>query len=219
MDHAKILRFLNNYQQFLKPEDDQRKFYLAICQVQLGNYDEAQRLFEKSCSGMFKNQLWKRTSQPNWLVEICVLAGRADLYPKVLKELNLYRMDYRGDSLVALYAYALMELLLPSGRDVTEWIQILLKRPKVKNTFAIGQIIRALVNEDLSALSDAVTDLLKAHEGMAKHGALRETAEGLLCMPAMSLAYVALKHNLKVEIDNDYLSIGYLEYLSKHERG
>jgi hypothetical protein len=54
---------------------------------------------------------------------------------------------------------------------------------------------------------------------MAKHGDLRWTAEGLLCMPAMSLAYVARKRDLKVEIENDYLSIGYLEYLLQHESG
>jgi hypothetical protein len=33
----------------------------------------------------------------------------------------------------------------------------------------------------------------------------------------MSLAYVALKRDLEVEIENDYLSIGYLGYLLKRE--
>ncbi len=161
---------------------------------------------------MSVNSIWQ-------LVDICVLAGRADLYPAVLKELNLYHLDYRGNSLVALYSYALMELLLASGNDITECIQVLLKRPKVKDTFAIGRVLQAIVKEDQALFHEASVNLLKAHEGMAKHGALRETAEGLLCMPAMSLAYIARKHGLKVDIENDYLSIGYLEYLLQHERG
>jgi tetratricopeptide (TPR) repeat protein len=218
MEQSRIMKLLNDYQRILKPENDQLKFFLAICQVQLGDYEEARRLFEKSYFGMFKTQYWKGTSQPNLLVDICIMSGRPDHYAEAVQELNLYRMSRRRDSLVALYAYALMELLIPSGQDITTWIQGLLKKPKVKDTFAMGQILRAFVEGDQILFHEASATLLKAHEGMAKHGALRETAEGLLCMPAMSLAYVALKRNFKIEIDNDYFSIGYLEYLLKHER-
>jgi tetratricopeptide (TPR) repeat protein len=218
MDHSKIVKFLNDYRKILKPADDQDKFYLAICQVQLGNYAEAQQLFEKSCEGMLKTRLWQKTSQPNWLVDICVLSGREDLYPKVLRELETYKTDSRGDSLVALYAYALIEVLMHIENDITNWIQGLLKKPKVKDTFAIGQTLQAILDEDQIALDSALANLLKAHEGMARYGNLRETAEGLLCMPAMSLTYVALKRKLKVRVENEYLSIGYLQHLLKYGR-
>ena len=185
----------------------------------MGDYDEAQRLFEKSYFGMLKTQFWKATGEPNHLVDICILSGKPHHYPEVVQELNLYRMSRRRNSLVALYAYALMELFIPSGQNITTWIEGLLKEPKVKDTFAMGQALQAIVKEDQALFHEASANLLKAHEGMAKHGALRETAEGLLCMPAMSLAYMARKRGLKVEIENDYLSIGYLEYLLQHERG
>jgi hypothetical protein len=219
VDRAKVLKYIDGYQRRLKPDDDQRKFYLAVCQVQLRDYAEAQQLFEKSCNAMFgARPLWKDSGQPHWLVDICVLSGRTDLYPKVLRELDAYKTIPLGRSLVALYAYALMELLLPSEGNITQWIQDLLVKPKVKDTFAMGQALQAIVDRDQSALNDALTSLLKAHEGMAKHGGLRESAEGLLCMPAMSLAYAALKRNLKVEMENDYLVIGYLGYLLDRER-
>jgi hypothetical protein len=219
LDRAKVLRYLNDYEQILKPEDDQDKFYPAICQVQLANYTEAQQLFEKSCMGMLKTGLWKGTSQPNWLVDICLLSGRADLYPMVLQELEVYKTDRRGNSLVALYAYTLIELLAPSGTDGMVWIQGLLKKPGVKDTFAMGQVLQAIVTEQQSSLDTALARLLEAHEGIAKHGSLRDSAEGLLSMAAMSLAYVALKRNFRVEIENDYLSIAYLEHLLKREIG
>jgi hypothetical protein len=116
VDRAKVLKYIDGYQRRLKPDDDQRKFYLAVCQVQLRDYAEAQQLFEKSCNAMFgARPLWKDSGQPHWLVDICVLSGRTDLYPKVLRELDAYKTIPLGRSLVALYAYALMELLLPSA--------------------------------------------------------------------------------------------------------
>ena len=213
INHSKVLKHLDNCQRILKPEYDEDKFLLAICQTQLGNYAEAQRLFEKSCKGMLKTQWWKKTSEPNLLVDICILCGRIEFYPDVERELDYYKIDYRGNSLVALYSYAVMELLSPSRNDITKWIQGLLKKPKVKDTFAMGKVFQAILDENQSAFNDGLTHLLKAHEGIAKYGSLRESAEGLLCMSAMSLAYVASKRNLKVQVENDYFSIGYLEYL------
>ena len=55
--------------------------------------------------------------------------------------------------------------------------------------------------------------MLKAHEGQARHGWLRYTCEGLVAMSAMSLAYIALLRDFHVEVENDYLPLGYLYYL------
>ena len=217
MDRAKVLKFMDSYQQKFKYQHNVEDFKLAICQVQLGNYADARQSFERSGEGMFKFPLWEHTGQPHWLVDICVLAGRADLYPSVMQELEAYKVNPLGKSLIALYAYALMEMLLPSGNDIAIWIQSLLKKPKVKRTFAMGHVLQAILEGDQSLFHESLANLLKAHEGKAKHGELRWTAEGLLCMPAMSLAYVALKRNLRVDIENDYLPIGYLEYLLQPE--
>ena len=198
----------------LKPGDDQDAFYLANCYVQLGNYPHAQQLFERSCLAMFTSpMLWERTSQPNWLVDICVLSGRIDLYPDVVRELTKYNSDRRGGSLVSLYSYALMEILLPSGQDISKWVDGLLKKSRVKDTYAIGLCLQAILGRDDSRLADSMLRLLEAHKGIATRGGLRESAEGLLCMPAMSLTFVAMDRSLKIEINNDYLSLGYLNYL------
>ena len=60
--------------------------------------------------------------------------------------------------------------------------------------------------------------MLKAHEGMAKFGALRESSEGLICMPAMSVAYIAFKRNLGIDIKNDYLPLQYIDFLLESEK-
>lgn len=212
MDKAKILKRLDICLRIVKGDKD--KYKLAICQAQLGNYPEAQKLFEQSCIGMLQTKWWTNISQPNLLVDICILSGRTDAYPAILLELELYKQDDRGNSLVALYSYATMELLTSPHKNIEGWIKGLLKDAKIKYTFAMGQVFEAIVAQDQTAFDVGLANLLKAHEGMAKRGSLRETATGLLCMPAMSLAYVALKYDLKVEIVNDYFSQGYLEYLT-----
>ncbi len=216
MNIAKANKYLNDYQRILKPNDHQEAFLIAICHVQLGEYVKAQQLFEKSCSAMFiPPMIWKITGQTNWLVNICVLSGRTDLYTSVWKELNLYQSDPRGNSSSALSSYSLMELLQPSGWDINQSIRGLLKKPKFKDMYAIGKALQAIVDRDSLALHNALRELLKVHEGMVKYGALRETAEGLLCMPAMSLAYVSCQRSLPINIESEYISNGYLDFLKE----
>jgi tetratricopeptide (TPR) repeat protein len=219
MDRNRVVDILNNYQHnILKPEDDKRAFYLGNCYVQLRDNAEAQRQYERSIIGMLgPKKLWKDTGQVDWLVDICVLSGRKDLYPDVLRELELYKkIPSKGDSALAYYVYGVMELLYPSGWDISTSINNLLKRPKWKLTYAIGQVLQSIIDDNLLALNNSLLVLLKVHDGMVKHGALRETAEGLICMQAMSLTFAALKRNLKVEIENDYLPMGYLNFVLKN---
>jgi hypothetical protein len=55
--------------------------------------------------------------------------------------------------------------------------------------------------------------LLKVHEGKAKFGELRLTPRGWLCLPAMVLSYIAFQENLSVNVESDYFSPVYLEYI------
>ena len=215
MNLDKVITFLNDYPRIFKPDDDKTAFYLGNCYVQLDDYAEAQRQFERSIIAMFgPKKLWKDTGQVDWLVDICVLSGRTDLFPDVLRELELYKkIPSKGDSALAYYVYGLMDLLYPSGWDIPISIKNLLKRPKWKLTYAIGQVLQSIIDGDLVALNSTLSNLLKVHDGMVKHGALRVTAEGLICMQAMSLTYAALKRDLIVEIENDYLPMGYLHFL------
>lgn len=198
---------------------EQAYFNLAICEVMLGNYSEAHRLFSESLAVMFgPNPFWLASSQPNWLVDIFILSGRFDLYPSVLEGFNRLRLKSTkiqpvGSSPTAHYCYSVMEILFPSGGNITAWIKDLLKRPKYKDLYAAGLAIQAILDKDQDAFTNSIMLLLKAHEGQAKHGWLRWTPDGWLCLPAMTLSYLAKKNDLKVEIENEYLSLGYLEYL------
>lgn len=213
-DHNKAQQLINLYQQNYK-FGDSLNFLLAICHVMIKDYVKAQSLFDESIIAMFKPPMWwKGTAQPNWLVDIYVLSGRTDLHADILRELDIYKkIPNKGSSPVAFYAYGLMELLSPAGWDISTSIQGLLKKPKWKDMYALGMVMQALASGDILSFNNALTDLLKVHEGQATRGGLRATAEGLLCMSAMSLAYVALKRNYIIEIKNDYLPMDYLQFL------
>ena len=199
---------------------EQDYFKLAICEVILGNYSEAKNLFDRSITRMFgANPYWRASGLPSWLVDIAILSGRTDLYPSVLEELTLYRIngsEYThtgGNSPLAHYCYSVMEILLPNSGQISVWIKDLKKRPKYKDLYAAGFTLQAILDRDQDAFTQSLQLLLKAHEGMAKYGELRLTPEGWLCLPAMTLAFLACQENLKVEIENEYLSLGYLAYL------
>lgn len=220
MDLKKVNDYLEKHQNASKLyENDYLE--LAICEVKLGDYSKAQSLFSESIDAMFgTNPLWLASSQPNWLVDIAILSGRSDLFPSVLEELNLYRLRSTkiqpvGSSPLAHYCYSVMEILYPSGGNITAWIKDLLKRPKYKDLYAAGFVLQTILDREQNAFMDSMGLLLKAHEGMAKHGELRLTPEGWLCLPAMTLSYLAKNNGLEVEIENEYLSLGYLEYLFK----
>jgi len=217
----KINKFLEYGHKMINDKDPffaQEAFKLGNCYVQICEYIEAIKYFEMSIVASFvKPMLWKLSAQPNLLVDIWILSGKRVPQKSVQRELNEYRETQYGRSLVAYFSYGLMELLYPTGADFSIWINELLKSPKNKDIFAIGNVFEAILSKNQSLLNSALINLLKAHEGMAKYGGLRETAEGLLCMPAMSLSYAACKRNMTIDIENDYLSLGYLEFLLNQE--
>ena len=155
------------------------------------------------------------TSQPNWLVDTFVMADRPRLFRRVCGEIELYKSDYRGDSLVAHYSYAVVNLISRCDGEAAEHVPPLLARPKEKRMHACGAVIQAVIERDQSAFVEALSRLLDAHRGMAKFGGLRETPEGFLCLPAMSLSKMALERGMVVDVESEYLSKGYLGYLSQ----
>ena len=215
MDRDKALKFLEGYQKIIKPNvDHDLAFNLAICYTQLDDFIKAQQQYERSCIAMFQNPiLWKLSGQTDWLVNVCLLSSRTDLFINVWQELEQYRSDYRGDSAMANSSYGLMELLKPKGWDIDKSIKILLKRPKYKDMYAFGKVLKAIIENETLALHIALEELLRVHAGQAKYGILRESAEGLLCMSAMALMYTARKRGIHIEIENEYLSNGYVEYI------
>ncbi len=190
------------------------KLMVAICHTQVQDYPKALDSYRLALLHYLENKDWYRTSQPNLLVDTFVLARQPGFYTKVKEEIETYKQDRRGGSLVALYSYALLHLLAEQHEEAGSYVSGLLKYPKVKDFFAIGEMIKALISADASAFDDALIKLLSAHRGMAKFGGLRETPEGFLCLPAMSLSKVALERGLHSSVDSEYMSRGYLVYLN-----
>jgi hypothetical protein len=223
MNQAKFDRLFNLVQNRFdkaKETDEVSGFLLAICYVKLGEYKAAQQLFEKSCLAMFgPPQMWKMTAMICWLVEVWILSARKDLYLTVLEELEKFKEEMPKDnanSPVAYYSYSLVEILYPTGIDISPWVQILMAKPGFKEMVASGQVFQSVLDRDEIALNSAIKELLNIHQGKAKHGILRETPEGFLCMSAMSLAYAAHRYGLKVDVDSEYFSPGYLNYMIEH---
>ncbi len=219
MKQEKINLYLEKHNGGSLIKFDEDNIYIAICYTLLANFNQAQIYFEKYCLRMIKPpKIWKMSNQPNWLVDIFILSGRKDLNPIIGNELEEFKKKkYGGDSPIAHASYGIMELLYPQKNDMPLHIQILNKYPEIKYTLSIGQAFQAIIDRNEGGLNVALKSLLLAHKGMAKHGGLRETPEGWLCLPAMSLAYVASKYQMQINIEDVYLSLGYIDYMKSNE--
>lgn len=215
MDDARRQRYEQALDVFGKAADwSPERLMVAICLTQLGKYSNALHFYDLALQGFLKDRrAWYGTGQPNWLVDTFSLAKQPEFYHQVQEEIEAYKLDRRGGSLVALYSYALLRLIAGRDAEADDYVPGLLKKHKVKDTFAMGKTIQAIIARDQPAFDSALDDLLKAHRGMAKFGGLRETPEGFLCLPAMSLSKMALERDLEVNAESEYLSKGYLEYI------
>lgn len=215
MDEEKVKEFLDFYSREKLFAIDQFAFFQGICHIQLGNFIEAKKQFNRTVQSFFIPPFyWKVMGHPFWLIDFSIYAGRKDMFPVIFEELERYKTyPYVHDSLYAYYTYGLFEFLYPTGWDIKKSIQVLKKRPKVKETYAQGIALEALLNKDELGFQIAIKGLLKVHEGMAKRGNLRNSAEGLLCTSAMTMVYTAFQHQMPIEIENEYFSMDFLKFI------
>jgi tetratricopeptide (TPR) repeat protein len=210
------------YEQALKvfsepPTNSGKQLMVAICLTKLGDYLNAQHFYTQSLRSSLQDRLWHLSGEPSRLVDTYVLADLSDVLPEVLHEVEEYKLDPRGDSLLPLYAYALACLIMSRDEKAGDYVAGLIKKPKIKDTFAMGTTIKAIIGRNQAEFDAALDDLLRAHRGRAKFGALRETPEGFLCLPAMSLAKMALQRSMNVKSESEYMSKGYLDYLLQRQ--
>jgi hypothetical protein len=153
-------------------------------------------------------------SRPELLVETLVMAGLyAPWDAEVAREVNGYKLDTRGSSPVAHYAYGLVALVEHAGQQTEPHVMQLARVKKNEWLSSIGRTIEAITKRDQEGFDAALTGLLEAHKRMAKFGAIRESPEGFLSLAGMSLSKLALDRALTVEVESEYLSMGYLRYL------
>jgi Immunity protein 49 len=147
------------------------------------------------------------------LVDAYLLANQPESWSRLSAEVEAYKQDRRGGSLEALYADSIACLLSSRDEEALGYALNLLKKPKVKWTFAAGKAIQALIERDQPGFDQALEELLKAHRGMATVGGIRESPEGFLCLQAMSLARLAGDRGMVVHAESEYLNKGYLHFL------
>ena len=187
----------------------------AICEIKLRSYATAkERCFLALQGYLRERRFWLMGSRPELLVETSILAGVSSPWDgRVAKEVSSYRLDYRGDSAIAHYAYALVELAQHADEQTETHVPQLTRVRRDAWLSSIGQTIEAISRRNQQGFDTALVGLLEAHKRMAKFGAIRESPEGFVSLAGTCLSKLALDRGMRVEVNSEYLPIEYLRYL------
>jgi len=196
------------------------KLKIAICLTMLQDYPAAREAFRLTLDDFLNSvqKAWLITNQPNWLADTCVLADQPDTYEQAYHMIDeAYATHPSRTAPVNVYARALLRLAIGEDTEALRHVRGIPAKPELKDLYAAGQAVQAIVDRNQADFDHALVTLLQAHRGMAKFGGLRETPEGYLCLPAMALSKVALDRSMAVNVESEYLSKGYLEYLQQNK--
>lgn len=211
MNLEKVKEALQYYQ---KMGTDSERFNIGICHIALRDYSEAKANLEESIQIMIeKPALWFLMGKPSLLIDVWVLSGKKELYDEIYQQVELFREANRDGIFHANYAYTLLNLLTFSEMKNSEYVDGLLLRPKYVYYRSTGLAVKAIIENNKTSFRQSMDILLKTHDGMTKHGMLRESPEGFISLPAMSLTYAALRRGMKVDINSEYVPIDYLYYI------
>ena len=75
------------------------------------------------------------------------------------------------------------------------------------------QRCQELVDRHDEAVPAAIERLLQVHANSAKHGALRDTHERYICLPAMAISILATNIGININSKSEYYSESYLQLL------
>jgi hypothetical protein len=217
MDQEERQKIIETMEVYSKPPIyPGRQFLISICLTKLEIFSEANEGYRRALHGFLKDSRdWRGTGQPNWLIDCFVMASLPNLYWTIVQEIEAFRSDFHGRSPVENYASALILLINGKDENTTDYIDALHKKPNLKWAYAIGKCIGAVVDRNQYSFNQALEGLLKAHRGMAKFGGLRESPEGLLSLPAMSISMMALNRDISIDVESEYISKDYLKFLNE----
>ena len=194
--------------------DAYRQLMIGNCLVRLGLNQAARASYIEALEGYLTHRLmWASGGMINLLVESYLLAGRSDLFAKTAAEADAYRADKRALAPVAQYAFALVELIRGNLDQTQKHVAQLIAKPRFKLTFEAGAAIQELVDRHDEAVPAAIERLLQVHANSAKHGALRDTHERYICLPAMAISILATNIGININSKSEYYSESYLQLL------
>jgi hypothetical protein len=218
--------FINNWiieykKAFREHAYDYMALCLGNCYIRLDDYEMSRGWFIESCKNMFREKSsWKISGSPNYLVDVWVMSNISGFETKIKEELDSFQKDrYGGNSPIANYAYCIWKLI--SSEDTLEekdYSSLLKLGDRHKYGFYLGRSLKSISTQNNSLFLESLRDLLKAHERSAKHGKLRETPEGLICLSAMTLGLIASKRGMTINIECEYFSMGYLKFLLQQRK-
>ena len=96
------------------PSSAGKQLMVAICFTKLGHYPDAQQTYSASLRSALEDRLWHLSGQVNELVDALVLSNESSLFPRVLDEVEAYKLDPRGDALLPLYTSMLWPASYPA---------------------------------------------------------------------------------------------------------
>jgi tetratricopeptide (TPR) repeat protein len=213
-------KYLDSLDYWLNAEFDSLSHTNAAnCYVKLDEFDKALQQYRKALQSRKKDlgmKLYLDANMIEKLPEVFILANEPQFYKRELENQtnNFRQKPHGGMSLVANYAYALTTLIDGYDSEIRTYVRELLRKPKVKDMYAIGQVLSGIVMRDGSAVDKALDQLVSVHNGQVKNGALRETPEGYISMAAMSLVKMCMDRGITTSIKSMYINREYLDFLN-----
>lgn len=148
-----------------------------------------------------------------------LVAGRWDLAEALArimddaKAAGLYRPG-RSISYYDAYGWLLKHLVLEEDDQATAMAHSIIdhRRKAKKDQFVpLAQMALALIHGDGEGLAQAMRDYLVVHDRLAKRGGWGDTADGMMCFPAMAFTVLARQRGVPVDVKDPYLFLDLLE--------
>jgi len=195
--------------------------YAAICRMQYGQYKLARKLFTKATLKFVEQpKLWQGAGEPNQMVDSYILADQRHLFPLVDGILSQYRSHERSWTHWSQYAFAVWHLVRNEDETALEFLDAMLtekNKREFKIMYAMGMTVQAVAERSQEKFDLALAELIETHSRAEKWGWYRDTPEGFVCLPGLSLSKLAMERDLHVNIESEYLPMRYLEYLFQHK--
>ncbi len=203
-------------------DDSMYHVHSAICNTQYEQYAMANKAYAMATVKYVEQpKPWQMAGTPNRMVDSYVLANEESLFLQVDHMLNQFNDQQTDWTYWGQYAFAAWALVQEKDYKAINYLDKLLSeraRKKVRFIYTMGLTIQAVAEHDQNKLDSALVELIDAHSRAEKWGWFRDSPEGFVCLAGLALSKLAMDRGLVVNIESEYLPIGYLTYLYQREK-